>query len=100
MMYRKAHLLLSGGSQLKKSETLNFDKEHYVLGLTDAIYELDQERGLADTIFDDEKSQKIYKVAIANAICMILDKIVMVDGNHPNSKLVIELQAKYMNGTD
>lgn len=86
--------------RVAQSENLSFDADHYVKGLTDAIYELDQERGLADMVFDDENSQKIYKVAIANAICMILDRIVMADGNHPNSDTVIKLQAKYMSGTD
>jgi hypothetical protein len=80
---------------------MSLDKDSYVKGLTDAVYALDRERGLADMIFDDEKSQRIYRVALASAICMILDDIVMVDGeNHADSERIITLQTKYMNGTD
>lgn len=98
---QKSALIELGKMVVQKSENLSFDKDHYVLGLTDAIYALDRERGLADMVFDDEKSQRIYKVALASAICMILDDIVMVDGeNNADSERIITLQTKYMNGTD
>lgn len=98
---QKSTIIELGKMVVQKSENLSFDKEHYVLGLTDAIYALDRERGLADMVFDDKKSQYIYKVAMANAICMILDDIVMVDGeNNADSERVISLKTKYMSGTD